>query len=123
MAGLGLAAGLHGGGAVLILCSPRLRDNAAAPPLYPPTPPTPPPRPGHLQFALQSLVDNYGTHYIKTVWYGGLGEHLPNLATLFFKRCKRHARPGPNLPRQPCASQPGVLRGLLLRLDPTLQPA
>ncbi|KAL4424163.1 hypothetical protein ABPG75_001464 [Micractinium tetrahymenae] len=23
-------------------------------------------------FALQSLVDNYGTHYIKTVWYGGL---------------------------------------------------
>jgi len=24
------------------------------------------------QYALQSFLDNYGTHYIKTVWYGGL---------------------------------------------------
>lgn len=26
------------------------------------------------QNLLASLVDNFGTHYIKTVWWGGLGE-------------------------------------------------
>jgi hypothetical protein len=25
-----------------------------------------------VQFSLRALIDNYGTHYIKTVWYGGL---------------------------------------------------
>ncbi|KAL4438541.1 hypothetical protein ABPG77_000189 [Micractinium sp. CCAP 211/92] len=30
-------------------------------------------------FALQSLVDNYGTHYIKTVWYGGLASVITQM--------------------------------------------
>lgn len=30
-------------------------------------------------FALESLVDNYGTHYIKTVWYGGIASVINQL--------------------------------------------
>lgn len=28
----------------------------------------------HLQFALQSLLDSYGTHYVSTMYWGGIGE-------------------------------------------------
>lgn len=29
-----------------------------------------------MQYALQSFIDNYGTHYVQTVFWGGLGEPL-----------------------------------------------
>lgn len=39
-----------------------------------------------LQYALQSLLDNYGTHVVSTVYWGGLGEWLPGW---YATRCGR----------------------------------
>ena len=33
-----------------------------------------------LQIMLKSLINNYGTHYIRSVWYGGVGERRPGSA-------------------------------------------
>lgn len=41
------------------------------------------PCPTHpVQYALQSFIDNYGTHYVQTVYWGGLGEPLGSLPAM-----------------------------------------
>lgn len=50
------------------------------------------------QYALQSLLDSYGTHVVSTVYWGGLGECLPDGCPLQRRREGEEDGQGSSLP-------------------------